>query len=90
LDDEEDQRIGMALRGRTQIKPISISRSSTVSAYLMTGSWYSEFSIDKTYLSGVNISFLILHRWKILEGLTEAVQAQVGLALHHAHVAALC
>ncbi|RLM98929.1 uncharacterized protein C2845_PM06G11270 [Panicum miliaceum] len=30
LDDEEDQRIGMALRGRTQIKPISISRSSTM------------------------------------------------------------
>nr|CAB3463418.1 unnamed protein product [Digitaria exilis] len=36
LDDEEDQRIGMAHRGRTQIKPISISRSSTVSDYLMT------------------------------------------------------
>ncbi|CAL4911039.1 unnamed protein product [Urochloa decumbens] len=30
LDDEEDQRIGMAHRGRTQIKPISISRSSTM------------------------------------------------------------
>jgi len=38
LDDEEDKHIGMALRGRTQIKPTSISRSSTVSAYLMTGS----------------------------------------------------
>ncbi|CAN6344772.1 unnamed protein product [Urochloa humidicola] len=30
LDDEEDQRIGMAHRGRTQIKPTSISRSSTM------------------------------------------------------------
>ncbi|XP_066359891.1 uncharacterized protein [Miscanthus floridulus] len=30
LDDEEDQRIGMAHRGRPQIKPISISRSSTM------------------------------------------------------------
>uniref|UniRef100_A0A0A9HAB9 Proline-rich family protein n=1 Tax=Arundo donax TaxID=35708 RepID=A0A0A9HAB9_ARUDO len=30
LDDEEDQRIGMVRRGRAQIKPISISRSSTM------------------------------------------------------------
>uniref|UniRef100_K3Z3A8 Proline-rich family protein n=1 Tax=Setaria italica TaxID=4555 RepID=K3Z3A8_SETIT len=30
LDDEEYQRIGMAHRGRAQIKPISISRSSTM------------------------------------------------------------
>ncbi|CAN6340050.1 unnamed protein product [Urochloa humidicola] len=30
LDDEEGQRIGMAHRGRMQIKPISISRSSTM------------------------------------------------------------
>ncbi|OEL35868.1 hypothetical protein BAE44_0003114, partial [Dichanthelium oligosanthes] len=31
LDDEEDQHIGMADRGRAQIKQIAISRSSTVS-----------------------------------------------------------
>nr|TKW25043.1 hypothetical protein SEVIR_3G090500v2 [Setaria viridis] len=30
LDDDEDHRIGTAHRGRTQIKPISISRSSTM------------------------------------------------------------
>ncbi|KAF8725449.1 hypothetical protein HU200_019971 [Digitaria exilis] len=62
LDDEEDQRIGMAHRGRTQIKPISISRSSTVSDYLMTGSWYSDLC-NRQYLpikcEIVNISFLI-------------------------------
>lgn len=36
--DDEDQHIGMAHGGRAQVKPISISRSSTVSAHLMTGS----------------------------------------------------
>ncbi|TVU51547.1 hypothetical protein EJB05_02982 [Eragrostis curvula] len=30
LDDEEDHRIGLARRGRAQIKPVSISRSSTM------------------------------------------------------------
>lgn len=55
LDDEEDQRIGMAHRGRTQIKPISISRSSTVSDYLMKVPGIQIYLIDNTCLSSVKL-----------------------------------
>jgi hypothetical protein len=57
LDDEECHHIGLARRGRTPNKPISVLRSSTVSAYRTTGSWYLNLSVGKAYLSHLNIHF---------------------------------